>query len=291
MLRTTVAVEREQTAAPSAAERETRVEPPRMRFAFDLASLWEYRQLLYFLAWRDIKVRYKQTLLGVGWALLQPFLATIVFTIFFGRVAHLSSQGIPYALFAFAAMLPWTYFSNAVVNGSSSLVVSSSIVTKIYFPRSALPIATIAGAAVDFACAAVLLVPLFAWYGETPTVRVLALPLFFLLATVAALGIALLFAAMSVRYRDVRFIVPFLMQIWLFATPVVYSAASLGATWRIVYAFNPMVGVVEGFRWSLFGLAPAPGWTTAASVASALVALAVGALYFRNVEQSLADVI
>jgi len=272
-------------------EREVWIEPAERSFAIDLAPLWQYRQLVYFLAWRDIKVRYKQTLLGIAWALLQPFLATIVFTIFFGRVAHLGSQGLPYALFAFVGMLPWTYFSNAVTNGSNTLVASASIVTKIYFPRSALPIASVVGAAVDFACAAVLLVPLFFWYGVRPSVNAFTLPLFFLLATVAALGLALIFAAMSIRYRDVRFIVPFLMQIWLFATPIAYSAVTLSSAWRVVYALNPMVGVVEGFRWALFDVAPAPGWETAVSCVSAVAALLCGAFYFRNVAQSLADVI
>lgn len=267
------------------------IEPPRGRLSVELRPLWEYRQLVYFLTWRDLKVRYKQTALGASWAILQPVLTTIVFTIFFGRVAHLSSEGVPYALFAFAGTLPWTYFSNAMTTGSNSVVASASMITKVYFPRIALPISAVAGAMVDFLCAAVLLIPLLAWYGVAPTVRILALPLFFLLATAAALGVATILSALNVRYRDVRYLIPFLSQLWLFATPVAYSALSLGEPWKVLYGLNPMVGVVDGFRWSLLDAGRTPGWSTLVSAITCTVLLVWGAVYFRHVEQSIADVI
>lgn len=267
------------------------IEPPRRRLAVEVRPLWEYRQLLYFLTWRDLKVRYKQTVLGASWALLQPLLTTIVFTIFFGHVAHLSSEGVPYAIFAFCGTLPWTYFSNTVTTGSNSVVASASIITKVYFPRLALPISSALGALVDFLCAAVLLVPMMAWYGVAPSARLLALPLFVMLAAAAGLAVAVILSALNVRYRDVKYVIPFLMQLWLFATPVAYSAATLAEPWRTVYALNPMVGVVEGFRWSILGVGPAPGLVTAVSALATAFLLAAGIVYFAAVEKSIADVI
>ncbi len=208
------------------------IDPPRGAIGFDLGPLWEYRQLLFFFTWRDLKVRYKQTVLGASWALLQPLLATIVFTIFFGRVAHLPSDGVPYLIFSFAGTLPWTYFSNAMTAGSNSLVSAASMIAKVYFPRIALPISAVLGSAFDFLCAAVLIVPMMAWYGIGPSWRLLTLPLFFLLASTAALGMSFLLSALNVRYRDVRYVLPFLTQLWMFATPVVYSSASLHQPWR-----------------------------------------------------------
>jgi lipopolysaccharide transport system permease protein len=256
-----------------------------------IGELWAYRELLYFLAWRDVKVRYKQTLLGASWAILQPLLATVVFTVFFGHVAHLQSEGVPYMLFSFVALLAWTYVSSGFTNAAASLVSGASMVTKVYFPRLALPISAVLGGAVDFACASVLLVPLMAAYGVAPTWRLVALPAFVLLATFTALGVGFAFAALNVRFRDVRYIVPFLTQLWLFATPVVYSAASLDEPWKTLYGLNPMVGVVEGFRWSILSTGRSPDWSTTLSAASALVLLAVGLLYFRKTEDSFADVI
>jgi lipopolysaccharide transport system permease protein len=266
-------------------------EPSRGAFGFDLKPLWEYRQLLFFFTWRDLKVRYKQTVLGASWALLQPLLATVVFTIFFGRVAKLSSDGVPYLIFSFAGTLPWTYFSNAMTAGSNSLVSAASMIAKVYFPRIALPISAVIGSAFDFLCAAVLIVPMMAWFGIAPTLRLLSLPLFFLLATTAALGMSFLLSALNVRYRDVRYVLPFLTQLWMFATPVVYSSSSLHHPWVTLYGLNPMVGVVDGFRWAITGSGAAPGATTAASVGTALVMLVAGAVYFRKVDQSMADVI
>jgi lipopolysaccharide transport system permease protein len=211
--------------------------------------------------------------------------------VFFGRVAHLNSEGVPYLIFSFAATLPWTYFANATTQGSLSLVNAAAMITKVYFPRMALPISCVLGCAVDFLCAAVLLIPMMAWYGFAPTARLLALPLFFLLATGVAIGMSLLLSALNVSYRDVKYVVPFLLQMWMFATPVVYSAAGLAQPWKTLYALNPMVGVVEGFRWAIVGTSTSPGLTTLASVVTTLVLLAGGALYLRRVDRSMADVI
>lgn len=267
------------------------IEPPHRGLTLELESLWAYRQLLFFLTWRDLKVRYKQTVLGASWALLQPFLATVVFTVFFGRVAHLSSDGVPYLIFSFAGTLPWTYVANATNQGSLSLVNASAMITKVYFPREALPISAVLGCAVDFLCGAVLLIPMMAWYGFAPTLRLLTLPLFFVLATGIALGASLFLSALNVKYRDVKYVIPFLTQMWLFATPVVYSASGLSEPWKTLYGFNPMVGVIEGFRWAIVGAGPVPGYSTLASIATTLVLLAGGALYLRHVDQSMADVI
>jgi lipopolysaccharide transport system permease protein len=268
-----------------------KIEPPQRGFDLSLGGLWEYRHLLYFLTWRDVKVRYKQTFLGVAWAVLQPLLATVVFTVFFGRVAHLSSEGVPYALFSFVAVLAWTYFSTGLTTASNSLVAGASMITKIYFPRLALPVSAVAGAAVDFLCAAVLLVPLMAYYGVAPTLRTLVFPLFVVLATAVSLGAGFALAALNVRYRDVRYIVPFLTQLWLFATPVVYSAGSLSQPWRTLYGLNPLVGVVEGFRWSLLGTARPASASMLVSVGSAVLLLLGGLAYFRRTEDFFADVI
>lgn len=277
--------------AESSAPPTVLIEPPKRGLDLGLAQLWEYRQLLFFLTWRDVKVRYKQTLLGASWAILQPVAATIVFTIFLGHVAGLSSAGVPYALFSFVGLLPWTFFSTGVLNASNSLVSAASMITKIYFPRLALPISAVSGGAVDLACASLLLPPLMAYYGVAPTVRVLAFPLFLLVAAAAALGVGFSFAALNVRYRDVRYVVPLLVQLWLWATPVVYSASSLDQPWLTLYSLNPMVAPVEGVRWSILNVGPLPGWPTALSCASAFVILFIGLVHFRRTEDSFADVI
>jgi lipopolysaccharide transport system permease protein len=271
------------------------IAPPRGAIGFDLQPLWEYRQLLFFFTWRDLKVRYKQTVLGASWAILQPLLATIVFTIFFGRVAGIPSGGVAYLVFSFTGTLPWTYFSNALTNGSNSLVSAQTMISKIYFPRIALPISAVLGSAFDLLCAAVILIPIMAWYGIAPSLRLLTLPLFFLLASTAAFGMSFLLSALNVRYRDVKYVLPFLTQLWMFATPVVY-VAKLKQPWQTLYGLNPMVGVVDGFRWAIVGVGPqdkfpAPGLTTLVSVGSALVMLLAGAVYFRKADQSMADVI
>lgn len=285
-VRSMEAAERKVGALPS-----VEILPPRRSFLIDLGPLWEYRALLYFFTWRDLKVRYKQTVLGSSWAIIQPLLTTAVFTVFLGRVAHVSSEGVPYLLFAFTGMLPWTYFSNAVANGSNTLVQAAAIITKVYFPRIAMPIASVLGYAVDLVCAGLVLIPMMAWYGVAPTVRLLALPVFFLLCTMAAVGVTLFLAALNVRFRDVKYVIPFIVQIWLFASPVVYSAASLHQPWKFLYALNPMVGVIDGFRWSILGVGHAFGLITLLSAVSAAVMLFVGAILLQQVDQSMADVI
>jgi lipopolysaccharide transport system permease protein len=268
----------------------TRIEPPRRWVELDLRELWTYREVAYFLAWRDVKVRYKQTALGVAWAILQPVLTTIVFTVFFGHVAHVSSGSAPYALFVFTALLPWTLFASGVAQASNSLVGNTNMITKVYLPRLALPIAAIAGTALDFLLSVVVLIALLAYYGVDVAARMLLAPLFVLLALVAATAVGTLLAAVNVRYRDVRFIVPFLVQIWLFASPVAYAASAIHGTWRTLYGLNPMAGAIAGFRWSLLGGAP-PGAMLALSASVSLVLVVAAVVYFRRVETSFADVI
>ena len=259
--------------------------------ALDLSELWAYRELVYFLIWRDIKVRYKQTLLGASWAIIQPLATMAVFSLFFGRLASMPSDGVPYPLFSFAALVPWTFFSNGLAQSANSVVVSQNLVSKIYFPRLAIPIATVLAGAVDFALAFVVLLGLMAWYDVGVGPRVLWLLPLLALAFAAALGVGLWLAALNVRYRDVRYAVPFLTQLWLFATPIAYPSSLLDEPARTVYALNPMVGVVEGFRWALLDAGPAPGAMLLASSAAALVVLATGTLYFRRTEQTFADVV
>ena len=229
----------------------TRIEPARGWIPLKLDELWEYRELFYFLTWRDIKVRYKQTLLGASWAIIQPVCTMLVFTLFFGRLAGIPSDGIPYPIFSFAALVPWTFFANALTNSSNSLVQGSNLLKKVYFPRLALPVSSILGGLVDFVLAFVVLIVMMLSYGIVPTWKVLFLPPLLLLAFITSLGVGLWLSAMNVRYRDVRYAVPFLVQIWMFATPIAYPSSMLSEPWRTVYGINPMVGVVEGFRWAL----------------------------------------
>lgn len=257
-----------------------------------LRELWRYRELLYFLTWRDIKVRYKQTLLGFSWAILQPLIAMVIFSLFFGRLAKMPSDGLPYPLFSFAALVPWTFFSTGVGKASNVLVGSQNLLRKVYFPRLAMPIASILAGVVDFALAFSVLLVMMVWYGIMPTVNVLWLPLLFLLAFCTALGISLWLSAMNVRYRDVRYITPFLVQAWMFMTPVVYPATLIeNPLVRAAYALNPMVGVVEGFRWALLGMNTAPGPMIAVSACAALLMLVSGVAYFRRMERDFADVV
>jgi lipopolysaccharide transport system permease protein len=256
-----------------------------------LRDLWVYRELLYFLTWRDIKVRYKQTILGGLWALIQPFFTMVVFSVFFGRLAKIPSDGIPYPLFAFAALVPWTFFANGLTMSSNSLVSSADLITKIYFPRLTIPIASVLSGVVDFVLAFLLLLGMGFFYGVAPTINVLWLPLFLLLALVTSLGVGLWLAALNVQYRDVRYVVPFLTQIWLFATPIAYPSSLLSEPWRTLYGLNPMVGVVEGFRWALLGTLQAPGPIVAASTGAALLLLVSGAFYFKRMERTFADVV
>lgn len=254
-------------------------------------ELWAYRELLYFLTWRDVKVRYKQTVLGVAWAMLQPVLAMILFTIVFGHVAKISSSGIPYPIFAYSALVPWYFFATSAQSASNSLVGNTQLVTRVYFPRIFLVASPVLGAAVDFALAFLILVGLMVYYEIAPSVGVVALPGFFLLAAAAATGLGAWLAALNVKYRDVRFVVPFLLQLLLFATPIVYSIDALREPWRTLFGVNPMAGVVLGFRWALAGGAAPPGLTVLVSVVSGLAVFAAGLFYFARTEKTFADVI
>jgi lipopolysaccharide transport system permease protein len=257
----------------------------------DLKAVWEYRELLLFLTWRDVKVRYKQTAFGAAWALIQPFMMMVVFTIFLGHLAGLSSEGKPYPLFVFAALVPWTFFAQSLASTANSLVGGGNLVSKVYFPRVVLPIASAGAFLVDLLLALGLLGAMMIWYGVAPGWGIVLLPVFILLALMTALAVGLWLAALNVRYRDVRYALPFLVQLWLFATPVAYAASLVPDRWRFLYALNPMAGVVEGFRWALVGTDSRPGAMLIVSAAATLVTLVTGLAYFRKVERTFADLI
>lgn len=254
----------------------------------NLREVWNYRELLYFLVWRDVKVRYKQTLLGAAWAILQPLLSMVVFSFFFGKLANLNSDGLPYPIFNYSALLPWTYFSGALSGAAGSLVGSANMLTKIYFPRLVLPISAVFSGLVDFCFAFSILILMMVIYGIKPTIYVLLLPFFLLLTMITALGVGMWLAVLNVRYRDIRYIVPFLSQIWFYATPVVYSSSLLEEPWRTLYGLNPMVGVVDGFRWALLGQKP-PGPMLWLSILVALIIFISGWIYFSKRETTFAD--
>jgi homopolymeric O-antigen transport system permease protein len=279
------------SSAPPAPLPVTLIRPTRGWAALRLGELWEYRELLYFLTWRDVKVRYKQTALGAAWAILQPLLTMLVFTLVFARLAKMPSDGIPYPLFAFTALLPWQLFSYSLNQASNSLVASQQLIKKVYFPRLVIPISAVLGGLFDFALAFVVLVAMMVYYGVAPTRAIWALPLFVLLAVATALAIGLWMSTLNVQFRDVRYTIPFLTQFWLFATPIAYPASLVPARWRPLVGLNPMAGVVEGFRWALLGSAQTLGamvWVSAAVVA---VLLVTGLVYFRRMERSFADVV
>jgi lipopolysaccharide transport system permease protein len=259
--------------------------------ALSLRELWSYRELLFFLTWRDVKVRYKQTALGAAWALLQPTLAMVIFSLFFGRLAKMPSDGVPYPIFAYAALVPWTFFANGLTHSAASLVTSANLLRKVYFPRLIVPTATVLSEGVDFVLAFLLLLLLMLVYGLTPTARVVWLPLFVLLTVSTSLGVGFWLSALNVQYRDVRYVVPFLTQFWLFATPIAYPSSLVPMPWRALYGLNPMAGVVEGFRWALVGTSAAPGPTIIVSACASLALLVSGALYFRRLERTFADVV
>jgi lipopolysaccharide transport system permease protein len=257
----------------------------------DLGALWQRRELLFFLVWRDVKVRYKQTAIGAAWAVLNPLLTVLIFTVVFGRLAQIPSDGLPYTVFAFAGVLPWTYFSQGLTRGSASLVSNAHLITKVYFPRLMIPLAAVTTPAVDFCLSLLSLLGLMLWFDITPSWRLLALPLFFLLAAVLALASGLWLAPINVKYRDVGHTIPFLVQAWMFCSPVVYPLSLVPERWQLVYSLNPLVGVIEGFRWSLLG-AQSPSILAIAVSASVALALFLGGLlFFRQMERSFADVI
>jgi lipopolysaccharide transport system permease protein len=263
----------------------------RGRAALDLATLWSYRELIYFFMWRDIKVRYRQTFLGGIWAILQPFMTMVIFSVVFGRLAQISSDGLPYPIFAFTALLPWTLFATGVSQASNSLVGHQNLLKKVYFPRLALPIGAVVIGLVDLAVASVVLGGMMIWYDVHLTFAALFVVPLILLDLITALGVGLWFAALNVRYRDIRYVVPFVIQAWLFLTPVAYPSSLIDQPWRTLYALNPTVGVVEGVRWAVLDAATAPGPLVAVSTVAALLILVGGLFYFRQVEGTFADVV
>ncbi len=267
------------------------LKPAKGWLSIDFKELWHYRELIYFLTWRDIKVRYKQAVLGVAWALLQPLMTMVIFTIIFGNLLHTPSQGIPYPLFSLTALLPWQLFASALQRSSVSLVGNANLLTKIYFPRLAIPLASIFAALVDFAISFVVLIGVMIYYQYWPTWNVLWLPPLVLLALMTALAVGLWLSALNVQYRDVQQLVPFLVQVWMYASPIVYPIDTIPAgIWRWLYGLNPMVGVIQGFRWALLGGAP-PDLTLVISIAMVLILLVSGLYYFRRMEKTFADIV
>lgn len=268
-----------------------RIAPSKGWVALQLKELWAYRELLYFFIWRDVKVRYKQTALGAAWAIIQPVFTMIVFSLFFGRLGKIPSDGIPYPIFCYAALVPWTFFSQGLSQASNSLVGSGSLIKKIYFPRLSLPISAVSCGLIDFALAFIVLLGMMLYYGIFPTVNVIWLPLLILLTLITSLGVSLWLSALNVQFRDVRHALPFLTQLWLFATPIAYPSSLLSEPWRTLYSINPMAGVVEGFRWALLGTETAPGPMMIVSTLTALALLVSGTFYFRRLEKTFADVV
>ena len=268
-----------------------RIEAAKGWTAVGLRELWQYRELLYFLTWRDVKVRYKQTALGAAWAIIQPFFMMVVFSLFFGRLAGVPSDGIPYPVFSFCALLPWQLFAHALTESSNSLVGNQNLITKVYFPRLVIPMAAVLGGVIDFLIAFAILLLLMLYYGIVPGWAIVTLPGFLLLAIATALGVGLWLSALNVQYRDVRYTINFLVQFWLFATPVAYPSSLIPEKWRALYGLNPMAGVVEGFRWALLGKSEPPGLMLWVSVAVVVLLLLGGLYYFRRMEQEFADVV
>lgn len=267
------------------------IEPPRRWEAIQLGELWAYRELLYFLTWRDVKVRYKQTAIGAAWAVLQPLLTMVVLAVIFGAFIRVPTDGLPYPVFAYAALLPWNFFASSLSRASSSLVNDASLISKVYFPRLLLPVSAVLSMTIDFGIAFIILLGMMAWYGIVPGVAVLALPFFLLLAFITALGCGLWLSALNVRYRDIAYITPFLIQVWFFITPVAYPSSIIPERWRALYGLNPMAGVVEGFRWALLNTAEAPQATILVSTGVVVLLFIGGIFWFRRLEQGFADVV
>jgi lipopolysaccharide transport system permease protein len=256
-----------------------------------LGELIAYYELLYFLIWRNIKIRYKQTVLGAAWAVIQPFFTMVVFSVFFGRLAHISSGDVPYPIFTYVALVPWVYFANALSQASNSLLEHERMITKIYFPRLLLPISATLSGLLDFVISFVILIGMMIWYHLMPTVYIWLVPFFILMATLTALGVGLWLSALNIQYRDVRYVIPFLVQFWLFATPIAYPSSLVPEKWQALYGLNPMAGVVEGFRWALLGSQPQSMWLLLVSFAVVIVVLVSGLYYFRRMEETFADVV
>ena len=270
----------------------TTVRPSRGWLGVNLRELWRYRELIYFLIWRDVKVRYKQTLLGAAWAILKPFFSMVVFSVIFGTLAKIPTDEVPPPLFYYSGLLSWVFFQDGITKASNSLVTGRNLITKVYFPRLAIPISSVISGLVDFLLAFLVLIGMMVYYGYRPTTAIWTLPLFLLLALITSLGGGLWLAALNVAYRDIGYVTPFLVQVWLYASPVVYSATLIkGDLWQLVYGLNPMAGVVQGFRWATLGVGQPPSSFLVASVAVALFLLISGALYFRRMERTFADVV
>jgi lipopolysaccharide transport system permease protein len=267
------------------------IEPKKGWFDFDLGSVWEYRDLLYFLVWRNVKVRYKQTAIGVAWVILQPLLTMAMLSVIFGYFLQIPSDGLPYALFTYTALLPWTYFAQALSRGGGGLVSHAGLITKVYFPRLVIPLASILTPLVDFAFAFLILIGLMGWYRIAPTWSAFAVPLFLLLAVITALAVNLFLSSLNVKYRDVGNLIPVLTQFWMYASPVIYPSSVIPERWRLVYSLNPMVGVIEGFRWALLGKEAPDSRALGISVAMVILMLVGGVVYFRRTERTFADVI
>lgn len=269
----------------------TLIRPSRGWISLRLQEVWKYRELLYFLIWRDIKVRYKQTIIGASWAIIQPFFTMVVFSLFFGYLAKVPSDGIPYPIFSYAALVPWMFFANGLSQSSDSLVGSANLIKKVYFPRLAIPIASVLSGVIDFVLSFSVLLGMMFFYGIIPTWNFVWIPVFLILALITSIGVGLWLSVMNVQFRDVRYTVPFLTQFWLFSTPIAYPSSLISEPWRTAYAINPMVGVVEGFRWALLGTNTAPGPMIIVSSMAAFIVLVSGAFYFRRMEKTFADVI
>lgn len=267
------------------------IRPQKRLFDLDLGAVWRYRELLFFLVWRELKIRYKQAAIGAGWAIIQPLFAVLIFTVIFGNFAKIPSDGIPYAVFAFAAMLPWTYFAEALRRGGTGLVDDSDLIRKIYFPRLIIPLAAVITPMFDFLLSFLVLLVLLVWYGIMPTWNVVFLPLFLVLAMILALAVGLWLGPINVRFRDVKHTLPFLIQIWMYASPVVYPVSIVPERWKLLYSLNPMVGVIEGFRWALLGKDNPDFQAMGLSGSLVLLVLLSGIVYFKKMERSFADVI
>jgi lipopolysaccharide transport system permease protein len=268
-----------------------RIAPPSGWFDLNLGGLWQYRELLYFFVWRDIKIRYKQTAIGAAWAVFQPLMTMAVFSLFFGKLAKIPSNGLPYPVFYFSALLPWTYFSGALQNATSVVVEQQRVITKVYFPRLVLPLSAVVAGLVDFSIGFVVFLVMMAYYRIVPGLPIFFFPLFLLMAVLTALGVGLFLSALNAIYRDVRYVLPFLVQFWMFASPVAYPSSLVPPRWRWLYELNPMAGVIDGFRWSLTGKGQPPGILLVVSASMVVLLVAAGTVYFQKMEGTIADVV
>jgi lipopolysaccharide transport system permease protein len=267
------------------------IAPPRGWFELNLREMWNYRELLYFLVWRDLKIRYKQTAIGVGWVVLQPLMAMLLFTVFFGRLAKMPSEGLPYPVFYYTGLLTWLYFSASLTHATNTVVEHERVITKVYFPIMFLPFSAVLSGLVDFGIGFVLLLGMMLYYHLIPTIATFLVPIFLLLAVMTALAVGLWLSALNAIYRDVRYVIPFLVQFWLFASPVVYPSTVVPAKWRWLYGLNPMAGVVEGFRWAVTGRGKAPGVLVLVSATTVLLLFLGGVVYFKKMESKIADTV